>query len=65
MGDYMNANDVVEFMQVEEEIFISKQKRMHLTFEERIEIFKKLPDNEKGNVEPYDWGEDLGKEIFD
>ena len=61
----MNANDVVEFMQVEEEIFISKQKRTHLTFEERIEIFKKLADNEKGNVEPYDWGDDLGKEIFD
>ena len=25
----------------------------------------KLPNNKKGNVESYDWREDLGKEIFD
>ena len=37
----------------------------HLTLEERFELFEQLPSNEKGIVESYDWGEDLGKEIFD
>ena len=46
-------------------IVISKPKKKHLTFEERLEMFEKLPNNKKGNVEFYDWGEDLGKEIFD
>ena len=35
------------------------------TLEERFELFEQLPSNEKGIVESYDWGEDLGKEIFD
>jgi hypothetical protein len=46
-------------------IVILKPKKKHLTFEERLEMFEKLPNNKKGNVESYDWGEDLGKEIFD
>ena len=46
-------------------IVISKPKKKHLTFEERLEMFEKLPNNKKGNVEPYDWEDDLGKEIFD
>ena len=32
--------------------------------EERIEMFEKLSNDEKGSVESYDWGEDLGKEIL-
>ena len=31
----------------------------HLTFEERIKNFEKLPVNDKGTIELYDWGEDL------
>lgn len=53
LGDSMNV------------IVILKPKKKHLTFEERLEMFEKLPNNKKGNVESYDWGEDLGKEIFD
>ena len=28
-------------------------------------MFKKLPDEDKGKIEEYDWGEDLGKEKLD
>ena len=28
-------------------------------------MFEKLSNNEKGNIELYDWDEDLGKEIFE
>jgi len=28
-------------------------------------MFEKLSNDEKGAVESYDWGEDVGKEIFD
>ena len=61
----LKTNDIVELMQKDDTIIISKQKKKHLTLEERFEIFEKLPSNEKGMVESYDWGEDVGKEIFD
>ena len=61
----LKTNDVVELIQKEDSIIISKPKQKHLTLEERIEIFEQLPSNEKGQVESYDWGEDLGKEMFD
>ena len=61
----LKTNDVVELIQKEDSIIISKPKKKHLTLEERIEIFEQLPSNEKGQVESYDWGEDLGKEMFD
>lgn len=61
----LKTNDKVELIQKEDKIIISKPKKKHLTLEERFEMFEKLPNNEKGNVESYDWGEDLGKEIFD
>lgn len=60
----LKTNDKVELIQKEDVIIISKPKKRHLTLEERIEMFENLSDNEKGNVESYDWGEDLGKEIF-
>ena len=34
------------------------------SLKERFEEYEKLPDNQKGNVEPYDWGKDVGKEII-
>ena len=34
----------------------------HLTFEERIKNFEKLPVDDKGTIEKYDCGEDLGLE---
>jgi len=61
----LKTNDVVELMQKEDIIIISKPKKKHLTLEERFELFDKLSNNEKGTIEIYDWGEDLGKEIFD
>jgi len=61
----LKTNDVVELIQKEDIIIISKPKKKHLTLEERIEIFEQLPSDEKGQVESYDWGEDLGKEMFD
>lgn len=61
----LKTNDKVELIQKEDTIIISKPKKKHLTLEERLEMFEKLPNNEKGNVESYDWGSDLGKEIID
>ena len=61
----LKTNDIVELMQKEDTIIISKPKKKHLTLEERFEMFKQLPLDEKGTIESYDWGEDLGKEIFD
>ena len=61
----LKTNDKVELVQKENSIIISKPKKKHLTLEERIEIFEQLPSDEKGQVESYDWGEDLGKEMFD
>ena len=61
----LKTNDVVELMQKEDTIIISKPKKKHLTLEERIDKFEKLPREEKGTVEPFDWGSDLGKEIID
>ena len=60
----LKTNDKVELEQQEDKIIISKPKKKHLTLEERFEMFEKLSDNEKGNIESYDWGEDLGKEII-
>ena len=61
----LKTNDKVELVQQEDTIIISKPRKKHLTLEERFEMFEKLSDNEKGNIESYDWGEDLGKAIFD
>jgi len=61
----LKTNDVVELTKKEDTIVISKLKKKHMTLEERIEMFEKESDNEKGNVSSYDWGEDLGKEKID
>lgn len=61
----LKTNDKLELEQQEDKIIISKAKKKHLTLEERFEMFEKLSDNEKGNIESYDWGDDLGKEIID
>lgn len=61
----LKTNDKVELIQEKDKIIISKPQKKHLTLEERFEMFEQLPINEKGMVESYDWGEDLGKEIFD
>ena len=61
----LKTNDIVEIMQEKDIIIISKPKKKHLTLEERFEMFDELPDNDKGTIESYDWGNDLGKEIID
>ncbi len=61
----LKTNDKVELVQEKDKIIISKQKKKHKTLEERFAMFEKLSNNEKGNIEDYDWGEDLGKEKID
>ncbi len=61
----LKTNDIVELAQEKDKIIISKPKKRHLTLEERFAMFERLSNNEKGNIESYDWGEDLGKEKFD
>lgn len=61
----LKTNDVVEIVQKEDVIIISKPKKKHLTLEERFRLFEDLPNDEKGIVESYDWGDDLGKERLD
>lgn len=62
--DNLKTNDNVELIQKDGDIIVSKLKKRHLTLEERFEIFNNSSNNEKGNVESYDWGEDLGAEII-
>lgn len=61
----LKTNDKVNLTQEKDKIIITKQKKQHKTLEERFAIFEKLPKEEKGEIEAYDWGEDLGKEKFD
>ena len=58
----LKTNDKVDLIQEKDKIIISKSKRKHKTLEERFEEFRNLPDEEKGSVDVFDWGEDLGKE---
>ena len=34
------------------------------SLKERFKEYEKIPDAQKGSVEPYDWGKDGGKEII-
>ena len=43
----LKTNDVVELIHKEDSIVISKSKKKHYTFEERLEMFEQLPNNEK------------------
>ena len=60
----LKTNDKVDLIQEKDRIIISKPKKKHKTLEERFAIFEKLPKEDKGIIEDYDWGEDLGKEKF-
>ncbi len=60
----LKINDKVDLTQEEDKIIISKSKKNHKTIEERLAMFNKLPNQEKGRVETYNWKEDLGKEKF-
>ena len=61
----LKTNDVVELLQVEDTIIISKPKKKHMTLEERFKMYEDLPVEETAVAESYDWGEDIGKEIID
>lgn len=61
----LKTNDKVDLIQEKDKIIISKPKRKHKTLEERFAEFEKLSNEERGTVESYDWGSDLGKEKFD
>ena len=60
----LKTNDKVDLIQEKDRIIISKPKKKHKTLEERFEEFKNLSTSEKGKIEAYDWGIDLGKEKF-
>lgn len=60
----LKTNDKVDLIQEHDKIIILRKTQKHKTLEERIEEFNKLPDEEKGSVEPFDWGNDVGKEKF-
>ncbi len=57
----LKTNDKIDLIEENNRIIISKRKE-HKTLEERIKMFEKLPNQDKGKIEVYDWGEDLGKE---
>lgn len=61
----LKTNDTLNIEQEDDRIVISLPQKNHLTLEERFEIYEKLPDDEKGRAKPYDWGEDVGREIID
>lgn len=61
----LKTNDKVDLIQEQDKIIISRPVKKHRTIEERFEEFNNLPNEEKGKAEGYDWGNDLGKEIFD
>ena len=61
----LKTNDVVELLQIEDTIIISKPKKKHMTLEERFKMYEDLPVEEIAVAESYDWGEDIGKEIID
>lgn len=60
----LKTNDKVDLIQENDKIIISQPRKKHKTLEERFIEFEQLDDNEKGIVESYDWGEDLGKGKF-
>ena len=61
----LKTNDKVDLIQDKDKIIITKQKKKHKTLEERIALFESLPTEEKGSIENYDWGNDIGKEKLD
>lgn len=55
----LKTNDIVIIEQVNDKIVISIPKKKKISLEERFKNY-----NGKYNVEPYDWGEMVGKEIW-
>ena len=49
----------------DDKIVIYKIEKDHYTIAERIEEYNKLSQEEKGNIESYDWKEDVGLEKWD
>lgn len=60
----LKTNDKVDLIQEKDKLIISLPKKKHKTLDERFKEFEKLDNKEKGMIESYDWGEDLGKEKF-
>ena len=60
----LKTNDKVDLIQEKDKIIISQPQRKHKTLEERFAEFEQLDNDEKGIVESYEWGSDLGKEKF-
>lgn len=60
----LKNDDKLDLIQTEDKIVITKSKSEHLTFEERVKRFESLKNDEKGCILPYDFGEDVGNEIW-
>ncbi len=58
----IKTNDRLRIYEEDDKIVIYKISKDYLTIEERIEEYKNLPESEKGNIEKYDWQEDIGLE---
>lgn len=61
----LKTDDIVDIYVEDNKIIISKHEKNHMTLRERIVEYNKLPKDEKGKVEEYNWGEDMGLEKWD
>ena len=55
----LKTNDKIELICEDDKIIISKSKNPKISLKERFEEY-----NGENLVEPYDWGEPMGKEIW-
>lgn len=61
----LKTNDKLSIHEENDKIILYKPQKEHFTIEERIEEYNKLSKEEKGNIETFDWGEDIGLEKWD
>lgn len=55
----LKTNDMVELIQLENKIIITKSNKPSISLEKRFKEY-----NGKDKVEPYDWGSQVGREIW-
>lgn len=61
----LKTNDKVNIYEEDDKIVIYKCNPEHFTIAERIEEYNRLPKEEKGNIESFEWGRDEGTEKWD
>lgn len=60
----LKTNDIVNIENKEDKIIITKYKKNHLSFDDRVKMFEKLSNSENEQIDSYDWGDDVGKELI-